>query len=476
MDRHCILLALGVIYASRSDGQCVAGFLHSVSADTVRFTDISIGDDLLIWWDFGDGTGTNSDHPVHVYPETGHYLVTLHVLDTISGCHDAHLEWIDAVRESSTTCVPGIHLSIWNDGAQDRLSVQDASYECLGIQKLTDGPGHANFPPGSTHTLHDWLGGVSVYRIRYISNDSILGRRTIRQALHTLHRNYDPFTANDPCSADYFHTTEYFPEGALLRFRTLGASGADTIWITGFGNPIPILGSQSEWLVPSHPGIDWTGRLVRTYRRNRNPAFNCDGYVQRTLHIANPYWVPPPTCTIYQQPSHQLAFVGGRAQFIVSTDSGATKRWQRNDGTGWQDLFDAGPYKGTDRDTLTVSNCQEWWSGTLFRCVLSPPTTWSNCSNTSAEVVLMVTPGSTPGHDRLIRFSPNPSSQDLRIEHMGGLPIQNIRIFDPAKRMVLEASIGEVTTYLDVSAWSSGMYVAVLGTSEGTHAFRFIKD
>jgi PKD repeat protein len=51
---------------------------------TCSFTDKSKDDDgsLVSWsWDFGDGTGSGEQNPVHTYDEEGHYDVTLTVTD-----------------------------------------------------------------------------------------------------------------------------------------------------------------------------------------------------------------------------------------------------------------------------------------------------------------------------------------------------------------------------------------------------------
>jgi PKD repeat protein len=59
----------------------------------VQFTDLSAaGDnDIIYWeWDFGDGTNSTSQHPIHIYT-TGTYNVTLTVTDSF-GCSDTKTE------------------------------------------------------------------------------------------------------------------------------------------------------------------------------------------------------------------------------------------------------------------------------------------------------------------------------------------------------------------------------------------------
>lgn len=57
------------------------------SITTVYFGDSSLGDDTHIWF-FGDGTTSTADNPIHNYPSTGIYTVTLTTYNAHSGCRD----------------------------------------------------------------------------------------------------------------------------------------------------------------------------------------------------------------------------------------------------------------------------------------------------------------------------------------------------------------------------------------------------
>lgn len=49
----------------------------------VQFTDLSTGIDIARWlWDFGDGSMSDEQHPVHTYARAGTYSVTLSIWDT----------------------------------------------------------------------------------------------------------------------------------------------------------------------------------------------------------------------------------------------------------------------------------------------------------------------------------------------------------------------------------------------------------
>jgi len=54
----------------------------------VKFNDLSVGNVKLWSWDFGDGTASNEQHPVHIYHE-GSYIVTLKIT-TEYGCESSY--------------------------------------------------------------------------------------------------------------------------------------------------------------------------------------------------------------------------------------------------------------------------------------------------------------------------------------------------------------------------------------------------
>jgi PKD repeat protein len=70
---------------SKSGGPSVkveASFSYSITGNQVSFTDKSYGG-VAVWvWDFGDGTGSTSQNPVHKYMKSGEYTISLSVYDS----------------------------------------------------------------------------------------------------------------------------------------------------------------------------------------------------------------------------------------------------------------------------------------------------------------------------------------------------------------------------------------------------------
>lgn len=63
------------------------GFNDSSTGLTVDFTDTSTGA-LAWWWDFGDGTTSNQQHPTHTYSSTGTYDVKLYIENDIKSWNE----------------------------------------------------------------------------------------------------------------------------------------------------------------------------------------------------------------------------------------------------------------------------------------------------------------------------------------------------------------------------------------------------
>ena len=64
----------------------------------VTFTDQSAGDITSWLWDFGDGTTSTEQNPVHIYQDTGTYSVTLQVKDLLDSAETAKQDYITVTQ------------------------------------------------------------------------------------------------------------------------------------------------------------------------------------------------------------------------------------------------------------------------------------------------------------------------------------------------------------------------------------------
>jgi len=77
------------IYIGTKDCNLTADIGYLVdTAKIVKFTDQSTGEHQVSYWTFGDGNTADTTKVDHQYAAPGFYLVTLAVIDTVSGCND----------------------------------------------------------------------------------------------------------------------------------------------------------------------------------------------------------------------------------------------------------------------------------------------------------------------------------------------------------------------------------------------------
>ena len=66
----------------RQDSTCLANFEYqqnSILEPVIQFLNISTGDSLSFFWDFGDGTTSMESSPLHQFPQAGFYFVMLKI-------------------------------------------------------------------------------------------------------------------------------------------------------------------------------------------------------------------------------------------------------------------------------------------------------------------------------------------------------------------------------------------------------------
>ena len=142
----------GVIVEEYTEAGPAASFSYSTNFLEVSFTDISVEGDGVIdtWgWDFGDGSTSTEQNPVHTYAEDGTYSVILTVTDE-NGLADSYTRGI--VVSASATINTILSLS------PDSLSINlDINIESVGELTL------------ELEGLDDPIFGISL-RIAYDSN------------------------------------------------------------------------------------------------------------------------------------------------------------------------------------------------------------------------------------------------------------------------------------------------------------------
>lgn len=472
MVHRSILLSVAIVSLAQGFSQCTASFSHVANWDTVTFSNQSSVSNAHYYWNFGDGSTSYETDPMHVFIEAGTFQVTLHVLDTLSQCYSVHQDWMAISRPFDGLCEPFMTDSLFSYNSSDYAQVTDEAIGCFGMNQYVDCMGGQNWSPGNWHNLTGWEHALTMARIRYVSHDSINGTVFRRAYYRTIPYNQNPSNSYDTCSADFEYVLDYQPGGAVATFKTLGPPGADTIWISGFGNPIPLSGQVSSFTFPYYGGP--SGKWQNVTRENHDPNYGCNNRQTHTLIIRDPYYVAPPSCLIDPQPQDAMVYQNGTAQFFISSQPGSVKQWQQNAGLGWQDLFDAGPYSGVYTDTLSVSNCQNWWSNYQYQCVVTAP--GSSCHNTSEVALLTVAVGLDELVEAGISVFPNPVTDLLNLQWVRSPSNVQISIADALGQVVSSISVSGTSTAIDVASLSQGVYLLSIHIGERKVQGRFIKQ
>ncbi len=90
-DNYVFIFDFEICTDSIPPGDCQASFFYEPvpgAYATIMFFDTSIGNPSNWLWDFGDGTTSSEQNPVHPYNTLGTYPVCLTIWDTIGTCQD----------------------------------------------------------------------------------------------------------------------------------------------------------------------------------------------------------------------------------------------------------------------------------------------------------------------------------------------------------------------------------------------------
>lgn len=236
-----IAIFIGTMFPSLSRCQCLVQYTYSANYQTVSFTNLSTVNDAHYFWNFGDGTGSNLEHPIHTFPESGKYMVTLFANDTINGCHSYCEYWVSVSRFSVLPCDPHISDSIYfsQSSGYDLMRIYDSSYMCANFVITVDGGPALNFSPSSSIYLGGYWQTVPfriVCRGQFYDANWNLKREAYKSEGH----NYSSIKNYGDSSANYeFVVVSEDSLGQRIVFTAMQRNAFFYEWqITGFGNPV----------------------------------------------------------------------------------------------------------------------------------------------------------------------------------------------------------------------------------------------
>lgn len=140
---------------------CQAEFFYYAAMDTLnpsgnpltlQFVDVSFGNPGSWYWQFGDGTASSEQNPIHTYAAPGLYDVCLTIEGADSSCFSTSCQNI-VVQNDTATCIA--QYVYFPDSSQNDFSVQfvDLSYGNVTNWYWDFGDGSDSFDQNPTHTF-----------------------------------------------------------------------------------------------------------------------------------------------------------------------------------------------------------------------------------------------------------------------------------------------------------------------------------
>ena len=232
-----------------------------------QFFDISIGNPTHWEWDFGDGSGSSLQNPVHTYADTGIFIVCLSIWDDEGFCQDQYCEpvWVG---------IPIIECT--NDftyNVTDSLTYLFEGY-AFAFGSLVD-PAFVEFgwdfgdgSSGTGQTVeHSFPPGNNTYNVCLITylSDSIFPGGCEAFSCQEL-TIYQP----PECVASFLYVLDTIRPDPKLYYFFDTSTGNPDIWLWDFGD-----GTWSSEQNPVHQFGDSAQYEVCLYISNTNPVMQC---------------------------------------------------------------------------------------------------------------------------------------------------------------------------------------------------------
>ena len=162
----------------------IARFIESFNCGNPwqrTFTDQSIGADEW-YWDFGDGTTSTLQNPVHTYADTGTYLVRLRVVNLTTGCDYEASRLIRVINEKAKFAALD---TVVCKGNVVVLSAQDNNPLDIATYMWNFGDGSViNGPPSTATTVSHIYAAAGNYDVQLIVRDVAGCTDTLRKTLY----------------------------------------------------------------------------------------------------------------------------------------------------------------------------------------------------------------------------------------------------------------------------------------------------
>lgn len=199
--------------------------------------------------------------------------------------------------------------------------------------------------------------------------------------------------------------------------------------------------------------------IINLTNSNNNQKFRCIITYGNCSETSNPISLSV-TCpkSIISQAGNKTSTVGSSVNFhVISSMPNPIYKWQTDLGFGFQNLSNAGQFKGVNDDTLVINNLTLTNDNQTFRCLMSN----GSCSDTSQTVTLTI---KTTGFKNLdynkgLIIYPNPANNEVIFEVSSDLLNNTFKIINQQGQIVFSDKLTANTTKIDIENLSKGIYI-----------------
>ena len=169
-----------VICQNGGGGDCQALFDYQLlEAYAVAFDNLSVGNELIYDWQFGDGTGSGEFNPVHTYAQQGVYDVCLTVSSADSSCYNTLCMPVMVGGDVPPACVAMFDFVIAGDLTVDFLNLSEGG-SFLSVWEFGDGQSSTEINPSHTYA------STGNYEVSLTIIDSLMGCASTASAMVIL--------------------------------------------------------------------------------------------------------------------------------------------------------------------------------------------------------------------------------------------------------------------------------------------------
>jgi hypothetical protein len=245
----------------------------------------------------------------------------------------------------------------------------------------------------------------------------------------------------------------FVSNNAILSFSSFEAN-ATFAWQSDVG-----FGYQNLSNAGQYNGVNNDSLIVSNVSlTNNNQKFRCIltlGNCTETTEIATLQVIC--NTIIDRQPVNKTAAISGSTFLNVSAfDSKATYRWQSDVGFGYQNLSNAGQYRGVNNDTLIINDLTASNNNQTFRCIIN---TGACGDTTDIASITVKSAGITPHEHGEISVFPNPSNGFIYLKINPNLLNNTYKVIDQQGRVIADGKLTESNTKISIEHLANGVYI-----------------